>query len=302
MDVSIIIVNYNTCGLLKDCLESIFRHTAGIEFEVIVSDNGSDDGSLQMVRAEFPRVVLVENDANLGFGAANNRGLAAATGKYIFYLNSDTVLLNNAVKLFHDYWENSPDKDSLGALGCNLVDAEGNVAHSHGEFAGYRIAVRQLVEMFFSNMILSVLFALHIEADRFRRSAPRQKKLGEVDYVTGADLFLLNDSLAQFDEDFFLYFEEADLQKRLEENRRKRILIDGPAIRHLCGGSVEGGFSIRRKSSFSRIQFELSRIKFLKKHFSKTLLPVPKALVTLIWLNPFLFANTRKYIRDLWKI
>lgn len=100
MDVSIIIVNYNTKELTRNCLRSIFDQTKDVDFEVIVSDNGSTDGSIEMIRAEFPQVILIENNANLGFGAANNRGLKIARGKYVFYLNSDTVLLNNAVKLF----------------------------------------------------------------------------------------------------------------------------------------------------------------------------------------------------------
>ncbi|MGN0729950.1 glycosyltransferase [Treponema sp.] len=100
LDVSIIIVNYNTLELTKNCLKSIFEQTNGILFEVIVSDNGSTDGSIEMIKSEFPQVILIENNANLGFGAANNRGLKIEKGKYIFYLNSDTVLLNKAVKIF----------------------------------------------------------------------------------------------------------------------------------------------------------------------------------------------------------
>jgi len=95
-DVSIIIVNYNTCALLRDCLASIYERTGGIAFEVIVSDNGSTDGSIDMIRKEFPQAALIENNANLGFGAANNRGAAVASGEYLLFLNSDTTLENNA--------------------------------------------------------------------------------------------------------------------------------------------------------------------------------------------------------------
>ena len=102
MDVSIIIVNYNTKDLIKNCIDSIYEQTKDIKFEIIVSDNGSVDGSIEMIKSEFPNVILIENNANLGFGTANNRGLKIAKGKYIFYLNSDTVLLNNAVKLYPD--------------------------------------------------------------------------------------------------------------------------------------------------------------------------------------------------------
>ncbi|MBO5137518.1 MAG: glycosyltransferase family 2 protein [Spirochaetaceae bacterium] len=302
MHVSIIIVNYNTKKLLKNCLNSIYSHTKGIDFEVIVSDNGSTDGSIEMVRTEFPQVLVIENNANLGFGAANNKGLKIAKGKYIFYLNSDTVLLNNAVKVFYDYWEKSCDKENIGALGCNLLDENMNITHSYGNFAGYKIALNQLSKMFFSNIILSFLYILHIKPNKKRNNSNKQKFLGEVDYITGADLFLLNNEYAKFDEYFFLYFEEADLQKRLASMEKKRVMIDGPVIQHLCGGSVGENFSIKRKASFSRIQFELSRIKFLKKHFSKNILPIAKILVTIIWINPFLIKNTKKHIKELWEI
>ena len=101
MQVSIIIVNYNTKAFLYDCLKSIYEHTSGIEYEIIVSDNGSTDDSLQMISESFPSVKIIDNKKNLGFGAANNRALDIALGKYIFYLNSDTILLNNVTNEFY---------------------------------------------------------------------------------------------------------------------------------------------------------------------------------------------------------
>ena len=127
MQLSIIIVNYNTKSLLRNCLTSVYDLTSDITFEIIVSDNGSTDGSIEMLKTEFPQVILIENNANLGFGAANNRALDIAKGKYIFYLNSDTVLLNNACKIFYDYWESAQNKDSIGAIGANLLDKDNNV-------------------------------------------------------------------------------------------------------------------------------------------------------------------------------
>ena len=86
LDVSVIIVNYNTKDLTYNCLKSVFEMTKNINFEVIVSDNGSTDGSIEMIKTDFPSVILIENNSNLGFGAANNKGLDVAKGKYIFYL------------------------------------------------------------------------------------------------------------------------------------------------------------------------------------------------------------------------
>lgn len=301
MQLSIIIVNFNTCSLLKNCLESVFLHTKDLEFEVIVSDNGSSDGSVQMIKDFFPDVILLENKKNLGFGAANNKALSVAKGKYVFYLNSDTVLLNNACKFFYDFWENYKEKNNLGALGANLLNEKKEVIHSYGTFADYPLSIKQLVKMFFSNTALSIFYIFHLSPAKFRPSQKCSFYTGEVDYITGADLFLLNNKDALFDENFFLYFEEADLQKRLVP--KKRLIINGPEIVHLCGASVGENFSIKRKASFSRIQFELSRVKFLKKYGKSFIkLFAVKFLITCCWLNPFLIKSTKKYLIPLWKI
>ncbi|UVV84289.1 glycosyltransferase [Bacteroides thetaiotaomicron] len=104
MDVSVIIVNYNTKALTKSCIESIFSETCGIEFEVILVDNASSDGSKELFQID-ERIIFIESNVNLGFGKANNLGYKYATGKYIFLLNSDTLLKNNAIKLFFDFAE-----------------------------------------------------------------------------------------------------------------------------------------------------------------------------------------------------
>lgn len=309
MDVSIIIVNYNTRDLLRDCLQSVYQHTQGIDFEVIVSDNGSEDGSQDMIRALFPDVILIENNANLGFGAANNRGLDVARGKYIFYLNSDTILLNNAVKIFFDYWENSSDKEKLGALGANLVDEDMQVIHSFGVFPKLRNAIYHLARALYGVVKLSLgKFLFKKEIPLLEAASERTAyKEGDVDYITGADLFLPNSPFARFDEGFFMYCEETDMQEIMCSKGKRRILIPGPKIIHLCGASSSG---IKKASldavqyfaTFSSIHYNLSLIYyFRKRRQSKIGIFVLKCLLLCIWINPLIWKKTRKFIPQLIK-
>ena len=302
MDVSIIIVNYNTRELLQDCLESIYRHTMDINFEVIVSDNGSEDGSIEMLKQDFPQVVLIENNANLGFGRANNRGLAIAKGKYIFYLNSDTILLNNAVKIFYDYWENSPEKESIGALGCNLQDGEGNVTHSWANFPDCNTAIIDLIRL---NYGMIKLCCFKILGKKFPEIATEtkvvKKKIGEVDFIIGADLFLKNDNNAFFDEAIFLYTEEVDLQFQLKKENKKRLLIDGPIILHLEGASSKKftNSPFPCITSFAAKCKNISRVYYFRKNTSCLKSVIVKILTVILWLNPLVIRYTYRSLGEL---
>ena len=246
MDVSIIIVSYNTAELLKNCIVSIYKHTKNIDFEIIVSDNDSKDETLIMLKKEFPDIIVIDNKKNLGFGAANNRALDIARGKYIFYLNSDTILLNNAVKHFYDYWEESPDKGNIGVLGCNLEDSEENSTGTAS--MNFPKLSRELFNSFLvcgSYWLKSILQLLKRDLPRsfIKPKLPRYN--GDVAWICGADLFLKNDEFARFDENYFLFYEEVDLEYKMHLNNKRRIIIDQPRIIHLEGGSD------RKKSFFS---------------------------------------------------
>ncbi|MGI5055096.1 glycosyltransferase family 2 protein [Treponema socranskii] len=303
MDVSIIIVNYNTRELTKNCLLSIYEKTKEINFEIIVSDNGSKDGSQDMIRTQFPEVNLIENNANLGFGTANNRALAVAKGKYVFYLNSDTILLNNAVKIFFDHWENAVDKDTIGALGANLLDTQGHIIHSYGDFPDIDSVMKDTIKALYGTSkltLLNVLFRKQISS--YNQNSSEKKILGEVDSIIGADLFLKNDEHAYFDEHYFMYCEETDLQYRLARQGKKRLLIDGPKIIHLNGASSKKEMpdTVRIFSTFSFINYNLSRIYFFRKHgVNRFKIFILKTALFFIWLNPLLFSKTKRYIPKL---
>lgn len=292
MDVSIIIVNYNTCELTRNCLKSVFEQTKNIDFEVIVSDNGSKDGSIEMIKTNFPQVILIENNANLGFGAANNRGLKIAKGKYVLYLNSDTILLNNAVKCFFDYWEKSPNKDKIGALGGNLIDEEGNVIHSGGKFPR---ALNEIIRLF-GRLVFCFLRIKHT-------SNCKAKYVNKIEYITGADLFMKNNESAVFDERFFMYYEETYLQYLLKRQKKDRVLIDTPTIIHLEGKSSSDNINIQDYyTSFKGINVELSRIKYQKYCGFTVTAFVMKVLLHLFWSLPYFKGKNQLSKKAIWSI
>ena len=301
MQVSIIIVNYNTKDFLKNCLKSIYKYTSDVEYEILVSDNGSTDGSLEMLSSDFPNVRVIANGKNLGFGAANNRALDLAQGKYIFYLNSDTLLLNNAVKIFFDYFE-AHQEENLGAIGGMLLDANQRFIHSGGTFPSLKSEILDLIKLNIGNIYLTLGTILHLK--NMHRNHFANEEYGNIDFITGADIFLKNDQFARFDEEFFLYFEDTYLQYKMKLAGLERRIIPDTKIIHLCGGSVGQGMTIYRKASFSRINYEFSRIKFLRKTNTNKksvsfAIKFCKFLIIFSWINPFIIKKTKPHFKKL---
>lgn len=249
MDVSIIIVNYNTKKLLCDCLDSIKKHVSNLIYEIIVVDNDSQDGSMIFLEKYYPWVKLINSGGNLGFGRANNLGIDIAQGKYVFFLNSDTILLNNAVKIFFDYYEDSTDK--LGALGGVLHDENGNINNSFGEFLSIKSELR---------------YKWRKIKERINgKSYFYNDYIGNVDFICGADLFVCKnvlDEVGVFDPDFFMYYEETELQMRMAKSGYIRSIINGTNIIHLDGGSFSGEY----KFNYNRfIMSQRSRHLYINK-------------------------------------
>lgn len=298
VNVSIIIVNFNTRDLLRNCLKSVYEKTQGISFEVIVSDNGSVDGSVEMLKEEFPQVVLVENKANIGFGSGNNRGLAVAKGEFIFYLNSDTLLLNNAVRLFYDYWMEHKN-EGLGVLGCNLVDAENQLTMSYGKFPTVGFEFHHLWHSFLAFWIKNVLKLFNRDISSLRAKPKYAYFEGDVDFVIGADMFLKNDERALFDEKFFLYYEETDLQRKMANVGLIRRIIPGPQVVHLVKGGGKRADDVVQYGSFSMIQSEISRVRYMKMHVSKVLAFFTKLAILFRWISPYIIKKTKPHFSKL---
>ena len=215
--MSIIIVNYNTLQLTQNCIESIVEKTTGIEYEIIVVDNASTDGSCEML-SQDSRIKYIYSDCNGGFGYGNNRGMELAQGKYFLLLNSDTLLINNAVKAFYDYAESHHPKS---VYGCYLEGEDGSYRGSFHFFPAFTI------RQFFHRMI-----------HRQNYTPDYTKK--EVECICGADMFFhrsVVDAVGGFDENIFLYGEEGEWQYRMSLAGYKRMILNSPKIIHLEGKS-----------------------------------------------------------------
>lgn len=278
MDVSIIIVNYNTLRLTSDCIESIVAETSNVDFEIILVDNASSDGSKKFF-SQDKRITYIYSDCNLGFGRANNLGIEAATGRYLFFLNSDTILLNNAVKQLFDFCEKDPDR-KIGAVGAILKDRNRQNIHSYGRF---------ITPMGEIAGVLGKYFRFMKNCDYLCPASVSQPKV--VDYITGAELFVpkaVCEELGAFDPAFFMYCEEVDWQFRMSKAGYERLIIDGPEIIHLEGGSDP---STVKQWSFSRINNILrSKMIYIRKHYNSIVFWFYKLCNAILWM-PILFVR-----------
>lgn len=258
MQVSIIIVNYNTKKLLEDCIQSIYDNTNNVLFEIIVVDNASTDGSQEVIKTKFPEVLFIESEINLGFGSANNLGAKYAKGAFLFLLNSDTILFENSIKILIEFFERKEKTLNMGVLGALLVDEQYNVNGFGSHFPTCseenKINLRKIPFV------------------KWFVPAPKKKDYDfdngyfQIDYVIGADMFLrkkLFEEMNGFSKAFFMYYEESDLQKRMHNIGLKNYILAKTKIIHLEDGS---GKALQSYSNRKRIIVHKSRITYLKKN------------------------------------
>lgn len=248
-DVSIILVNYNTCRMTAECIDSIVSQTKGVNYEIILVDNASTDGSKDYFSKDS-RITYIYSQENLGFGRGNNLGIAQAKGQYIFLLNNDTLLTNNAIGMFLDY-----EKFHGGnlILGCMMRDREGRFTSSFGDFPRT------------TRILLSVIRSYFKPGFEFPVSEGQEL---DVEMIVGADMFIPREAFEKagnFDSDFFMYYEESDLQKRMADKGYIRRIIPGPGIIHY-GGSSD---TTPQKASRQRYNLTKSLFIYQKKHLSK---------------------------------
>ena len=263
MDLSIVIVNWNTSALLIQCLDSIYQAVPRLTFEIIVVDNGSTDDSVSAICNKFPDVRIISNDLNLGFAKANNQGLAAGRGRYFLLLNSDTLVLPDALNRLVAVADHNP---GVGIIGPKLLNMDGTLQKSWATFP-----------TFWSELIGKNF--------RRRRSVANSQFAYEVDWIMGACMLVRSEivtDVGMLDEDYFMYSEETDWCYRTKRKGWKVWYLSNSEIYHLGGGSAN------RSNLTQLVLLYRSKIFFFRKHYGNyqaTLLRYGLALVNFLGLS-----------------
>ena len=270
MDVSVIIVNWNTKKLLRDCLSSVYEHAGDIDYEIIVIDNASTDGSAEMVKSDFQQVILIENSDNRGFAAANNQGIAFAKGKYVLLLNSDTVVLDNAIAKTVRFADKNPQ---AAVTGCKVLNPDRTLQRTCFMFPS-------VLNMLLSSTYLYKLFPKNGFFGREQMTWWDRNDVRPVDVVTGCIMLVRQEAIEQvgmMDEQFFMYCEETDWCYRFWKKDWKVMFAPVGEIIHF------GGQSTAQKPVAMIVQLRLSILKFMKKHYSRPAYLIARLLVALFF-------------------
>ncbi len=248
MDLSVIIVNWNTRNLLVRCLNSIYQTVRTVEMEVWVVDNGSKDGSGAAAAERFPETKFVQNTVNFGFAKANNQVLNMAAGRYLLLLNPDTEVSPGAVEKLISFMDAHPE---AGGAGAQLINSDGSKQNSIANFPS-------LATELLNKSILRWLFPKQFPGKERNYSEPI-----EVDSVIGACMMVRREALDQvgfLDEDYFLFLEETDWCYRMKRAGWKIYHVPQAEVYHFQGKSAE----TERKRA--KVEYYRSRYHFFRKN------------------------------------
>lgn len=261
MDLSIIIVNYNTAQLIDNAIQSVKENVRGLDYEIIVVDNNSSDNSVELIARKYPEITLIPNNFNAGFTKANNQGYEVSKGKAILLLNPDTKVIGEAINLMYTRLS---AEDNIGIVGPKLFYPSGNLQYSCRPFPD--LGIQLLQSLFLPNILpKSPVFG------RYKMSWWDHNADRDVDWVSGACLMIKRELVENYgllDEGFFMYCEEVDLCYRVKEHGFRVVYIHGAEVIH-----YEGESSKQFKKN-SLIQSKKSMALFYNKHYSRSQLRI----------------------------
>ncbi len=250
--LSIIIVNFETPKHTLSCIDSIYAYPPNCRFEIILIDNGSQDGSLEEIRAARPEIVCIETGENLGFARANNLGINNARGQYILLLNSDTKILDNCLDKMLECLMANPE---LGAVGPKQLDGQGKLQLSWGSFP--TLASEVFRKLFHYRLSMNDLMIRGYLEEKYAGIA-------EVDWISGSCLMARKETLYQaglLDPHFFMYFEDIDLCRRIQHAGWKIHFQSNLTIIHY------GGVSAKKNILRVLVEYRRSQLYFTRKYY-----------------------------------
>ncbi len=291
-DVSVVVVSFNTRDVLRECLQTLAQEAGGVRYETIVVDNGSQDGSAAMVEQEFPGAKLIRSAVNLGFAAGNNRGFASAQGRYVVLLNSDAFLRPGALPLAVERMDADPQ---IGLGGARLVGRDDSWQPSARMFPS-------LINDLLSLSGLSVKYPHSRFFGRFNRTWADPSEAAEVDWVPGAFSIIprrVLEVVGYFDEQFFLYYEEVDLCRRIKAAGYSIWYWPDVVVVHLGGESSKTFKRLTMSSNGSQLTLWRMRsaLLYYRKHHGKRAAWLVKKLET-GWHSLRARRNTRRNTAD----
>jgi hypothetical protein len=225
-ELSIIVVSYNVRDLLLNCIKSIIDTAAGIDYEIIIVDNASNDGSAAAVKEAFPYINVIANKQNVGFASANNQGYAVSNGNFLLLLNPDTLVKPNAIKSVLDFLKKTPD---AGMAACRLLNRDGSLQRSIKYFP---TILRNISEI----LLIDRIFSRRYKWKTYYESTPTR-----VDYCAGAFMMVRREALGKFplfNSEFFMYAEEKDLAFRLKKSGWNTYFVPFGEVIHYGGAST----------------------------------------------------------------
>lgn len=278
-DVSIVFTHWNVRDMLRDCLRSVKEKTLGLCYEIIIVDDGSTDGSVEMIRSEFPDVVLIANETNIGVAKSYNKGVARARGRYVQMLNTDMVLVNNAIKILLDFLTAHPE---AGACAGKLRNTDMTPQLSFGYFPG---VLQAFSEAFALRHILP--FIRWPQAGICPDESITEPL--EAEYLSGADMLIRKeviDRIGFFDDRYTSYCEETDFCYRIRHDTTWRLFyVPSAEIIHFGGQSFSKVPEYRLRLMYSGYN------KFLTKHHGKLYSLLTRSLYATQWGRRWLAAR-----------
>ncbi len=278
VDISIIIVSWNTRDWLARCLISVKKHLdEALSYEVIVVDNNSSDGSAEMVSSQFPDVLLIESGCNLGFVGANNLAVKRAAGRYFLLLNSDTEMVGSGVQDIVKYLDANK---TVGVAAGKLIHEDGEFQRPYSKFPGFLGAV--------SENTLRRVFSFRSPFQKYSKYARfDENEFHEVDWLTGAYLYISRDMLVDgkiFDDSIFMYWEDTLLCRRAWDSDYKVVYLPKAPVVHFRNKSAD-----KAVSKTALYSFQGSVIYFQSIYGGKVAKRYRQSVRSLWWLFRIIF-------------